>query len=67
MRSGAMAPMAQRLVAREVGQVGVGPRGRALASRPSYSLSPPGKAVLSRMWWTNPSWIKIAHGQRNRL
>lgn len=27
MRSGAMAPMAQRLVAREVGQVEVGPRG----------------------------------------
>jgi hypothetical protein len=61
MRSGAMAPMAQRLAGR--GR----PAGRALASRPSYSLSPPGKAVLSRMWWTNPSWIKIAHGQRNRL
>ncbi|WP_413253632.1 SpoIIE family protein phosphatase [Streptomyces mirabilis] len=28
----------------------------------SYSLSPPGKAVLSRMWWTNPSWNKTHTG-----
>lgn len=65
MRPGAMAPMAQRLVAREVGQVR---SARAAGSGDnSYSLSAPGKAVLPRMWWTNPSWNKIAHGQRNHL